>query len=177
MTSQYPPIPAAEKSSGTVRALALAWLVAGTLDITVASIYYPLAYGIKLISLYQGIASGVLGRAAFSGGAGTAILGLTFHYTIALIWTVFFFLIFPRLKVMWKNRFLTAAAYGTFVSFAMTFVVLPLSNVHHSNRPLNVPHFCIDTIILMFTIGLPLSLIAGKHYAAASSRDTDNTKS
>lgn len=169
-------IPPIAKPGSIVRALATAWLVAGTLDITVASIYYPLAYKIKLVVLYQGIASGVLGRSAFSGGAGTAILGLAFHYVIALIWTAFFFLTFPRLHFMSKNLLITAVGYGILVSCIMTFVVLPLSNVHHSHQALNVLHFCIDSVILMFTIGSPLSLIAGRHYAAASSKRRDNEK-
>jgi hypothetical protein len=43
-------------------------LIAGTLDITAASIYYPLFYKFRLILLYQNIASGVFGEKAFAGG-------------------------------------------------------------------------------------------------------------
>lgn len=143
----------------------LAWIAAGTADIVVASIYYPLAYGLKRMVLYQGIASGVLGASAFSGGVGTAILGLAIHYMIALIWTLFFFVIFPKLIIMSKNLLLTAVGYGVFVSCAMTFIVLPLSDVRHSGAPLNIAHFSIDTVILMFTIGMPLSVIVGRYYA------------
>ncbi len=153
------------KPNGALRTILSAWLLAGTLDIAVASVYYPLAYGVKLIVLYQGIASGVLGAAAFSGGAGTAALGLALHYFIALMWTFFFFVVFPFIKKLSRNPFLNAAGYGIVVSCAMTFVVLPLSNVHHSNQPLNVLHFAIDTVILIFTIGTPISTIIGKHYS------------
>ena len=147
------------------RTIVRAWIVAGTLDIIVASIYYPLAYKIKLVALYQGIASGVLGSKAFAGGATTAMLGLALHYLIALIWTLFFFMIYPRLKVMSWNRIITAISYSIVVSCVMTFVVLPLSSANHSRGPLNVVHFAIDTIILMFTIGTPLSVIVGNFYS------------
>ena len=158
------PISPPGKSSGALKTIFSAWLLAGTLDITVASIYYPLVYGLKLVVLYQGIASGVLGASAFSGGIWTALLGLALHYSIALIWTLFFFLVFPLIRKLSGNPLLTAAGYGIFVSCAMTFVVLPLSSVHHSSQPLNILHFAIDTLILVFTIGTPISTIIGKYY-------------
>ncbi len=163
MPAEEQPLQSLAADFTPVKTVLLAWIAAGTADIVVASVYYPLAYGLKRMVLYQGIASGVLGAAAFSGGVGTAILGLALHYIIALIWTVFFYLAFPRLKFMSKNLFVTAIGYGIFVSCAMTFIVLPLSNVHHSRAPLNILHFTIDTVILMFTIGAPLSFIIGRY--------------
>jgi hypothetical protein len=153
------------KQAGAVKPILSAWLLAGTLDIAVASIYYPLAYGLRLIVLYRGIASGVLGAAAFSGGIRTAVLGLALHYLIALIWTSFFFFFFPLVRKLSRNISLNAAGYGIFVSCAMTFVVLPLSNVRHRSQPLNILHFAIDTAILIFTIGTPISTIIGKYYS------------
>lgn len=46
----------------------------------------------------------------------------------------------------------------------MTFVGLPLSNVMH--RPFNLASFVVATVILVFAIGLPLSIVAGRYYAA-----------
>src|SRR5262249_36526809 len=66
-------------STPTARRTALvvmvAWLLAGTLDITTAVFYYvgPSARAARLL---QGIASGLLGALAFDGGAATALLGL-----------------------------------------------------------------------------------------------------
>ena len=150
-------------SRGPVRTVVTAWLLAGTLDITVASIYFPLAGKFRLILLYQGIASGVLGARAFAGGIQTAILGLSLHYLIALIWTVFFFFAYPKMKFLAMNRTATAIGYAVFVSCVMTFVVLPLSNVHHS--PVRAEPFLISTVILIFTIGLPITTIVRKYYS------------
>lgn len=155
---------AAAHSPGPVSTIITAWLLAGTIDITAASVYFPLVGKFKLIMLYQGIASGVLGARAFTGGFGTAVLGLALHYLIALIWTTFFFLLFPRVGFLSKNRIVTAAAYGIFVSCVMTFVVLPLSNVHHF--PIIAVHFLISTVILMFTIGLPITTIVGRYHSS-----------
>ncbi len=158
------------KTQNSLRTIISAWLTAGTLDITVASIYYPAVYGIKLIRMYQGIASGVLGAKAFTGGIATAALGLALHYLIALIWTILFFILYPRIRLLSKNRPATAALYGVFVSFVMRLVVLPLSNVNHNAGPVDVRAFAVDTIILMFTIGSPMSLIIGKYYSRTSRR-------
>ncbi len=145
------------------RALLVAWLAAGTLDIGVALTYYPLAAGADPIRILQGIASGLLGGRAFEGGIATAALGLLCHYGIALIWTLFFFLIYPRIRVLSRSRVLTAILYGTFVSAAMRFVVLPLSNVRP--RPFALPAFAVDTVILWITIGAPLAIVAGRYHA------------
>ena len=147
-----------------VQSIVTAWVIAGTIDIVVALTYYPLTAGVAPLAILQGIASGVLGPPAFQGGAATAAFGLACHYTIALIWTLFFFAIYPRVPLLRRSRLLTAVLYGTFVSAVMTFVVLPLSNVRH--RPFNLRAFVVATVILMFAIGLPLAIVAGRHYAA-----------
>jgi len=76
------------KTQRTTITILLAWLLAGTLDITAAFVYYVGSSATGAERLLQGIASGVLGAAAFTGGAATAVLGLLLHYLIALIWTV-----------------------------------------------------------------------------------------
>ena len=70
----------------------VAWLLAGTLDILTAILYYVGPSTARAVTLLQGIASGLLGAEAFSGGLATAALGLTLHYFIALIWTFVFFM-------------------------------------------------------------------------------------
>lgn len=153
--------PSTERSLRT--SLLGAWLVAGTADILVAVTYYPLTAAVTPVDILHGIASGLLGRASFTGGVGTAVLGLACHYCIAFIWTGVFFLAYPRLAVLRKSIPITAILYGTFVSVVMSFVVLPLSRV--ARRPFDPWFFVVATVILMFTIGLPLSLFARRHYA------------
>lgn len=151
------------RGAGGVETIVTAWLLAGTIDIVVACLYYPVTTGVSVTRLLQGIASGLLGTSAFSGGAATAALGLGCHYTIALIWTVFFFIVYPRVSLLSRNRLATGVAYGVFVSAVMNLVVLPLSNVPH--RPFSVPHLVVATLILMVTIGPPISFVIGRHYA------------
>lgn len=150
------------KVAGVRASLLTAWLLAGTTDIIIAVVYYPLTAGVTPIEILQGIASGLLGRQAFSGGVGTAAVGLACHYSIAFLWTGFFFVIYPRVGLLARSRLVTAVLYGTFVSVVMSFVVLPLSRV--TARRFNLGFFVIATVILMCSIGLPLSIVAGRYY-------------
>jgi len=149
-----------------VKTILSAWLLGGTLDITTASIYYPIRYDITLTMLFQNIASGLFGERAFSGGTQMAALGLVFHYCIAFFWTMVFFMAYPRIKILWRNRFASGMVYGLVVWLAMNLVVLPLSNV--SRSPFNVGQALIGAVILMFCIGLPNSLIVGRYYSQRS---------
>ena len=144
-----------------------AWLVTGTLDITAALIYYPIMYGITQTQLLQNIASGVLGERAFAGGLQMAALGLLIHYCIALLWTSVYFIGYPAITVLWRNRFVAGISYGIAVWLVMNLVVLPLSKVNRS--PFDLKQALIGAVILMICIGLPNSIVVGKYYAKRQS--------
>lgn len=137
-----------------------AWLITGTLDIGIAVTYYPLTGRGNPFTILQGIASGLLGPSAFLGGVATAALGLACHYAIALIWTVVFFVVYPRVGVLSYSRTLTAVLYGVFVSVAMSLVVLPMSHVAH--RPFDLRFFVIATVMLIVSIGTPLAVMGSR---------------
>jgi uncharacterized membrane protein YagU involved in acid resistance len=145
------------------RTILAAWLVAGTLDILAAVTYYPLTIHVRPLSILQDIASGVLGMRAFAGGLATAALGLALHYLIALIWTVFFFVVFPRVKLLAKNLIVTGLAYGVFVGLIMNLVVVPLSRT--PKPPFSLSSLIVAIAILLFTIGLPTAEIVGRHFS------------
>jgi uncharacterized membrane protein YagU involved in acid resistance len=130
------------------------------MDLTAACTYYRLTAGLSPVTLLQGIASGWLGPAAFSGGPWTAALGVASHYLIALVWTVVFFAAARTLRWMTRRRILVGLGYGVFVWLVMNLVVLPLSNVRH--RPLQLRPSIVGAIILMLCIGLPIATIVGR---------------
>ena len=148
------------------KAIALAWFLAGTLDGTAAAVNFMIATGGDPIRVFQFIASGVFGREAFSGGMVMALWGGFFHYVIALSWTIFFFLLYPKIPLLARNKYLTGLTYGLFVWLAMNFVVLPLSNVNRS--PFDLMRAIQAILILMVCVGLPISLVVGKYYRDAS---------
>lgn len=104
------------------------------------------------------IASALFGKEAFSSGVTMSIVGLLLHYTIAFSFTVFFFWIYPKLKFLSINIFLTAVLYGLFVWTIMNQVVVPLSKI--PERPFSWSGAAQAAAILIVCIGLPLTVIA-----------------
>jgi len=109
----------------------LAWLVAGTLDISYAIIVWGPVFGkITAAQLLQGIASTLMGKDAFTGGTGTALIGLAMHYGISLAWTVLYFLIYPYISLLSRNAYLSGIIYGVFVWAMMSLLIVPLVTGH-----------------------------------------------
>jgi uncharacterized membrane protein YagU involved in acid resistance len=146
-----------------LKLIVLAGFLAGTLDALAAIV---LLANMHAKRVFQFIASALLGRnTAFQGGMSTAILGLALHYFIAFSFTVFFFLIYPRLSFLRKNALLDALLYGIFVWLVMNLIVLPLVGIHQS---LTTGKVVYNMIILTFTIGLPVSFLARKYYTKST---------
>ncbi len=108
------------------------------------------------------IASAVMGKEAFSGGAAISLLGLALHFLVAFIWTLFFFWIYPKLKFLSFDRILTGILYGIFIWFIMSHAVVPMSKA--SVGAFDLKQAAIAVLILIGAIGLPLSFIAYKYY-------------
>src|SRR3546814_1137408 len=64
--------------------VALAGIVAGTLDLIYAATFWGIQKGLSPLQILQSVAAGWLGRATFEGGYPSALLGLVSHYGIAI---------------------------------------------------------------------------------------------
>jgi hypothetical protein len=116
-------------------ALVLATLVAGTLDLGYALVVSGMR-GTAPPVLLQAIATGLLGKASFEGGAATAVLGAALHYGIMACIVVFYYLLSRRLPLLLQRPCLFGALYGAGVFFVMNYVVVPLSAIGHTfQRP------------------------------------------
>lgn len=142
------------------RTVWMAWLMVGTLDI-LAAVIQTLINGRNPLMMLKFIASGVFGSAALAGGNNYAVMGLLFHYLIAGIWTYFFFFLYPRLRFLQENVWITAVVYGLFVWFIMNRVVLPLSST--PSIPFTVRGALISATILILAIGMPLAFMARRY--------------
>jgi hypothetical protein len=109
-----------------LKAVLLGGLTAGVLDIADALIFHG-ARGVAPWRILQAIASGLLGREAFAGGAWTAALGLGLHFFIATTAAAVYALASLRLPVLIARPVPCGAAYGLIVNVVMQNVVLPLS--------------------------------------------------
>ena len=68
-------------------------LVAGTLDIVYACVFWALKADVPVQRILQSVAAGLLGQESFQGGASTAALGLGLHYFIATSMSVVYYLV------------------------------------------------------------------------------------
>jgi hypothetical protein len=142
-----------------LRTILLAWAIAGTLDITDALLFYHFYSGVKPERLLQNIAAGLIGRAAaFSGGIGTAALGLAVHYAIALFWTALFVLVAQRVLWLVRHPYAAAVLYGGIVFLVMNYVVLPV--FHAGTPPTHLSAALANGVLaLMFPFALPIALV------------------
>jgi hypothetical protein len=140
---------------GTV--IAGAGLFVGVLDIADAFIFYGL-HGVAPIRILQGIASGLLGRAAFTQGHRSALLGVVLHFFIAFTAATVYLLTSRRLPLS-RHPLLYGALYGVAVYVVMNYIVLPLSKV------VPKPHFSSIAFVngvaaLIFCVGIPVAFIS-----------------
>jgi len=132
-------------------------LIAGTLDICAAFLTAWLRAGVGPIRLLQFVASGLIGRAAFTGGAKSALLGLGLHFLIATVATAVFYFASRKWLFLIERPVHFGLLYGIAVYLFMNFVVLPLSLV--TRGPVTVTGFVIGLLTIMFCVGLPIALI------------------
>ena len=153
-----------QSSRPVVSAVLKAGLLAGTLDIVCAMTHYYIRSGKNPANVLYFIASGVFDKAAFSGGAGMAMWGLFFHFFIAFSWAVIFFVLFPKVRFISENRIVSGLLYGALIWLIMTQAVVPLSLT--PKIPFDLSQALIGIVILMAAVGLPVSILAGKHYSS-----------
>jgi uncharacterized membrane protein YagU involved in acid resistance len=141
----------------TAKAVGLGGLIAGSLDLLDAWIFFGLR-GVPPISILHSIASGVLGRAAHQGGLRTATLGLALHFFIASVVAAVFIVASRRYPTLTARPFRWGAIYGVAVFFIMRDVVLPLAGVP-SGR-FSWPVFTNGMLIHVLGVGIPIALVA-----------------
>lgn len=144
-----------------VKSILITGLIAGTFDITAASIQ-TLLNGREPVRMLKFIASGVFGPEALAGGTLYAVCGFLFHYCIAMGWTALFFWLYPRIKFFSVNRVVTGIVYGSFVWLMMNRVVLPLANT--PPIPFRVGPSLIGLAIIIVAIGLPITFLTNKFF-------------
>lgn len=85
--------------------------------------------GGKAERMLQGIASGLLGRASFSGGTGSAIVGVACHFTIALGASAVYYFASRRIAFLRRRPVQAGVLYGLAVYCFMYLIVIPQSAI------------------------------------------------
>jgi uncharacterized membrane protein YagU involved in acid resistance len=141
-------------------------LIAGAFDITYACVHTYIRAGWTPKRLLQSVAAGALGReAAVAGGYKTALLGLAFHFLIALVAAAVYVLASRVIRFLITHAVVSGIIYGLCVYAFMNCVVLRLSAIHLTNWPWAFPKSVLigGLLIHMLGIGLPIALVARRY--------------
>jgi len=106
-----------------LRAILVGGLVAGTVDIGAAS----LINSVSPVLICHYIASGILGKAAFSGGAPAACLGLLLQWAMSLVIAAIYWWVSARLPRLRERWWLGGILAGVVIYLVMNFIVMPFS--------------------------------------------------
>ena len=145
---------------GPATAVLAGGLTAALLDIVYAFTFFGLKLGASPVKILHSIASGVLGKAAYQGGAGAAALGGVLHVGIALVMALVYMTASRTLPALNRRPWLWGPLYGLGCYMVMNHVVLL---IRFGPRP--VPHLDVligGLAIHMFGVGLPIALFAAR---------------
>ena len=132
-------------------------LVAGTLDIAYACLFWAIKSGVPAMRIFQSVAAGLLGKASFQGGGATAALGLALHYLIATSMSLAYYLVARRWPLLWQQPLLCGAVYGLLLYGLMNYIVVPLSAAGPGSKdPLWVG---LSIAVHALLIGVPIAFL------------------
>jgi len=145
-------------------AIITAGLIAGTMDILAAFTLFFSKTGKSPIVVLNYIASALFGKElAYGGGMAMSAVGLLMHYMIAFGWAILFFMLYPKLSVLRGNKIVVGLVYGIFVWTMMNLVLVPMTLI--VKGPFDLTNAITQCAILMVCIGLPVSIVANRHYS------------
>lgn len=104
-------------------AILLGGVVGGTVDIASAS----LISGLGPETIMQAVASGLIGKGSFFGGAMTAGLGLFLQLAMSVLIAAIYLFVVSTLNAARRHWQLTGVIAGAVIFFVMTYLVVPLS--------------------------------------------------
>ena len=134
-------------------AIAGGGVIVGLLDLTYAILVYSPKHPIRIP---QAIAAGLLGRASFSDGASSAVLGIVCHFVIALGAATVYYLASRKWRFLVDRPVVAGMIFGACVYLVMHYVVIPLSAAgpSHMSFALKSAEF----VEHWFCVGLPIAL-------------------
>jgi hypothetical protein len=157
-SSGLAPALATARSSAVLRAILWGGFSAGVLDLA-AAITQSVGRGGTATRLLQAIATGILGRASYEGGAASAALGFIAHFIIAFGAAAVFVVAARRIPFLLSIIWLSGPVYGMMVWAVMKFAVLPLSAYPHGGG--STPRGMVVAVLIhVFCVGLPIAIAA-----------------
>ena len=143
------------------RTIALATLVAGTLDILFAMIL-TLVFGRAIPDMLRRVASGPFPAATDMGTSG-AILGLLVHFTLMAIMAAVFVAIARHKPDLTDRPVRWGVIYGLITYVVMNLIVVPLRFGTWPPKPVSIATQLFAHILL---VGIPIALITARSLRA-----------
>ena len=151
------------KSSSSIKTILWSGLVAGVLDAIAGVIVYFIFFKLNPFQVLQFIASGIHGPEAINGGVLMMLAGTFYHFIIAYVVAIIYFILYPKIELLRTNKVLMGLVYGLGIWLVMNLLVLPVSNIPKSPFDINL---AITGIIWhMVLVGLPIALITAKYFS------------
>lgn len=138
----------------TAKRIAVATLVAGTLDI-LAAIGMTLAFGRQVDAMLRYVASGPFPGAP-QWGVGGAALGLAVHFGLMAIMATIFVLAANRIPRLKAQPIYWGVAYGLVTYVAMNLIVVPL---RFGTTP-SALAIASQLLFHVLLVGIPIALVA-----------------
>lgn len=139
-----------------IRSIVIAGLVIGVIGGIDQTTFFVLTQHFTPMSIFQYIASALLGPSAFAGGYMTALLGLLLHFLISFVVAAVFILAANQFAFLRRTVFVSALIYGAAVNMFMSVAVLPFTAA---------PKIPVSTLLIVhglvadaLVIGLPLAI-------------------
>ena len=122
------------------------------------------ALGNSPVVVFQSIAAGAMGKAAFAGGMPAALLGAFFHTLISVVTAWGYALAAARSRWLADHVLLGGIGCGLVAYIVMTFVVVPLSAIGFRFPP-TFGLFLLSFSIHIVAFGLPIAWIVSRMLA------------
>jgi hypothetical protein len=136
-------------------------LVAGSLDITYACLFWAMKAGVPAERIFQSVAKGLLGPSSYKGGIATAVLGLFLHYFIATSMSAAYYLVSRRWGALCERPLAYGAAYGFALYGVMNYIIVPLSAARGGGSG-GTLWVTLSIVVHVFLIGVPIALFASR---------------
>ena len=145
-----------------LKPIAIATLIAGTLDILSAFVFAGMS-GMKPLGVLRFVASGPFGSAP-TATPGWAAVGLAVHFAIMACMAAAYILAASRIPALLRHPIVAGLAYGLLLWLLMYWIVLPLRfGMPLPNTLWGVANALFSHCIL---VGIPIALVARRYLAA-----------
>ncbi len=142
-----------------LRSIVLGGVIVGIADTIVYHwLVSSVIEGNPLTSVYQYLASGALGMAAFEGGINTVLLGVFFHFFVSFVVAAVFIVSAHRIPLLRRHPIVASLVYGVGVYIVMNMIVLPLSAAPPLPPP-TMPQLIAAILDHILVVGLPLGVL------------------